>query len=87
MLGSTWMTPSSITTACVRTGRLAGGASTAPVRRLKREACSGHSTSHPSSHPSASDASWCEQVSSMAKADRLQRGAPLRAAGRSTDRS
>lgn len=41
------MTPSSMTTACVRTGSLAGGASTAPVRRLNREACSGHSTSQP----------------------------------------
>src|SRR6476469_5393914 len=56
-LSSTRITPSSTTTACVRIGSFAGGASTAPVRRLNRDACSGHSISHPSNQPSASDAS------------------------------
>src|SRR3954464_15997687 len=59
--------PSSTVTRCVRTGVLAGGPDTFPVRRSKQEAWSGHSTAQPSSQPSAREASWWVQVSSTAR--------------------
>src|SRR5699024_1671162 len=64
---ATVIRPSTTVTSWTRTGRLAGGWSASPVRRLDFEACSGHSASRFSTQPSASGEFWCVQVSSMAK--------------------